>query len=74
MAGDIVVLDDCPTHHNRGGFILGQYLDRMGIDVVYLPTYSPELNPVEYVFQTLKVLLKRKEMSALVTTSLDASL
>lgn len=74
MAGDIVVLDNCATHHNRGGFILGQYLDMMGVDVVYLPTYSPELNPVEEVFQVLKVLLKREEMSPLVNTSLDAAI
>ena len=45
MAGDILVLDNCATHHNAGGFTLGQWLDTMGIDDVYLPTYSPELNP-----------------------------
>ena len=41
MAGDILVLDNCATHHNAGGFALGQWRDTMGIDVVYLPTYSP---------------------------------
>ncbi len=24
MAGDIIVLDNSPTHHNAGGFALGQ--------------------------------------------------
>ena len=50
MAGDIIVLDNCAPHHNAGGFALGQWLDTLGIDVVYLPTYSPEMNPVELVF------------------------
>jgi len=33
VAGDILVLDNCATHHNAGGFALGQWLDTMGIDV-----------------------------------------
>jgi transposase len=60
MAGDIIVLDNCATHHNAGGFALGESLDDMGIDVVYLPTYSPEMNRVELVFQKLKIILKRE--------------
>lgn len=58
MAGDILVLDNCATHHNAGGFALGQWLGTMGIDVVYLPTYSPEINPVEFAFNKLKLFLK----------------
>ena len=74
MAGDIIVLDNCPTHHNAGGFALGQWLDNLGIDVVYLPTYSPEMNPVELVFQKLKIVLKREELEPLVSTNLHAAL
>jgi len=32
VAGDILVLDNCTTHHNAGGFALGLRLDTMGID------------------------------------------
>jgi hypothetical protein len=46
MAGDIIVMDNCAIHHYNGGFALGHWLDQMGIDVVYLPTYSPELAPL----------------------------
>lgn len=74
MAGDILVLDNCATHHNEGGFTLGQWLDGMCIDVVYLPTYSPELNPVEFAFNKLKVVIKMEELEALVTLNLDAAI
>ena len=73
MAGDILVLDNCATHHNAGGFALGQWLDTMGIDVVYLPTYSPELNPVELAFNKLKIVLKMEEMRLLVEANLHAA-
>lgn len=73
MAGDILVLDNCATHHNAGGFALGQWLDTMGIDVVYLPTYSPELNPVEFAFNKLKIVLKMEEMRLLVEGNLHAA-
>ena len=74
MAGDIVVMDNCATHHNAGGFALGQALDTLEIEVVYLPTYSPEMNPVELVFQKLKIILKREELKLLVSTNLHTAL
>lgn len=74
MTGDIVVFDNCRTHHYAGGFALAQWLDAMGIDVVYLPTYSPELNPIELVFQKLKIVLKREEMQQLVSADLHAAI
>ena len=69
MAGDIIVMDNCAPHHNAGGFVLGQALDTLGIEVVYLPKYSPEMNPVELVFQKLKIILKREELEPLVSTT-----
>jgi len=72
MAGDILVSDNCATH-NAGGFALGQWLDTMGTDVVYWPTYSPELNPVEFVFNKLKIVLKMEEMQLLVKANLHAA-
>lgn len=74
MAGDIVVMDNCALHHYNGGFVLGHWLDQMGIDVVYLPTYSPELNQVELVFQKLKIVLKSEERFPLVSMNLHAAI
>ncbi len=46
----------------------------LDIDVVYLPTYSPELNPVELVFNKLKIVLKREEMQPVVRANLHAAI
>ena len=39
--GDIVIMDNCPTHHNLGGEILKEFLADMNIELVYMPAYSP---------------------------------
>ena len=43
--GDTVVMDNCPTHHNLGGEVLKQFLADIGIELVYMPAYSPDFNP-----------------------------
>ena len=53
---------------------VSKWEDTMGVDVVYLPTYSPELNPVELVFQKLKIIFKREEMENNVRENLDAAI
>ena len=62
--GDIIVFDNAAFHHNEGGYILAEWLDERGIDVVYLPVYSPEFNPCELVFNKLKTLARREEIRA----------
>lgn len=59
--GDYVILDNCPTHHSEGGYVLAEWLDNLGIEVIYLPTYSPELNPIELAFNKLKKIAIRDE-------------
>lgn len=59
--GDYIILDNCPTHHSEGGYALGEWLDNIGIEVIYLPTYSPELNPIELAFNKLKKIALKEE-------------
>ena len=55
---ETVIVDNCATHRNRGQLILARYLTNQGIEYVFLPTYSPDLNPVEFCFRHIKILLK----------------
>lgn len=48
--GDVVVMDNCPIHHNQGGQVLGNFLEDLNIELVYMPAYSPDFNPVECVW------------------------
>jgi transposase len=52
--GDIVVMDNCPTHHYDGEEVLTEFLNEIGIELVYTPTYSPDFNPTEFVFGKIR--------------------
>jgi hypothetical protein len=52
--GDIVVMDNLAVHHYDGGLVLEEFLDKMGIELLYTPTYSPDLNPIELCFNKVK--------------------
>lgn len=56
--GDVVVMDNCPTHHNLGGEVLKEFLADMNIELVYMPAYSPDFNPAELVFCKMRTLMR----------------
>lgn len=56
--GDIIVVDNASIHHNDAEIILGNYFAQIGVDYVFLPTYSPDFNPCENCFSKIKTLLK----------------
>jgi transposase len=54
--GDIVVMDNLSSH--KGAAIL-RAIRAAGAKLIFLPPYSPDLNPIEQVFAKLKTLLRR---------------
>lgn len=56
QAGDIVVLDNLKCHKHAG---VREALKAAGCQLVYLPPYSPDLNPIEQLFAKLKTLLRK---------------
>jgi hypothetical protein len=54
--GDIVTMDNLPTHKIAGVMEAIEAADGMAI---YLPAYSPDLNPIEQGFSKLKALLRK---------------
>ena len=52
--GDILILDNLACHKVAG---VRAALQRVGADVLYLPPYSPDFNPIEQAFSKLKRLL-----------------
>ena len=53
--GDIVILDNLSSHKVSG---VREAIEAAGATVLYLPPYSPDLNPIELVFSNLKRLLR----------------
>ena len=55
--GDILVMDNLSVHHYEGGEVLEEYLQEMGIELLYTPVFSPDLNPVEHCFNKIKTVM-----------------
>ena len=54
--GDIVVMDNLPAHKVQG---VRRAIRAAGAELLYLPPYSPDLNPIEMLFAKLKALLRK---------------
>lgn len=54
--GDLVVIDNLPAHKVDG---VRKLIEAAGARLVYLPPYSPDLNPIELAFAKLKALLRK---------------
>jgi transposase len=54
--GDVVVLDNLTAHRVDG---VRQAIAAAGASLLYLPPYSPDLNPIEQLFAKLKALLRK---------------
>ena len=56
--GDIVVMDNLPAHKVAG---VREAIEAVGASLLYLPPYSPDLNPIELAFAKVKWILRSKE-------------
>jgi transposase len=56
--GRVVVVDDLSAH--KGGRVK-EIVEGRGCELLYLPPYSPDFNPIEQAFSKIKGLLRRAE-------------
>ncbi|KPH87058.1 putative transposase [Komagataeibacter intermedius AF2] len=63
--GDIVVLDNLGSHK---GDAARKAIRAVGAKMIFLPPYSPDLNPIEQVFAKLKTLLRKAAERSVETT------
>lgn len=54
--GDIVVMDNLPVHKSSN---VRRIIEAAGANLIYLPPYSPDLNPIEMAFAKLKAHLRK---------------
>lgn len=55
--GDIVVMDNLGSHKGKA---VRNAIRAVGARLLFLPKYSPDLNPIEMLFSKLKHWLRRK--------------
>ena len=56
VPGDIVIMDNCSAHKTLG--VLDPIYDK-GATVMFLPEYSPDLNPIELMWSKIKSILRK---------------
>ena len=56
--GQLVVMDNLSAHK---GERVRELIEERGCELIYLPSYSPDLNPIEEAFSKIKRLLRRAE-------------
>jgi transposase len=54
--GDIVIIDNLGSHKGKA---VRHAIRKAGAHLIFLPKYSPDLNPIEQVFAKLKHLLRK---------------
>jgi transposase len=62
--GDIVIMDNLRSHKVAG---VREAIEAVGATVLFIPAYSPDLNPIEMAFAKLKTLLRAKAIRTLET-------
>lgn len=56
--GQVVVMDNLSSH--KGGRVK-EIIEGCGCELLYLPPYSPDFNPIEQAFSKIKGLMRKAE-------------
>ena len=57
-AGDVVIMDNLGSHKGKA---VRNAIRAAGARLIFLPKYSPDLNPIEQVFSKLKHMLRKAQ-------------
>src|SRR6266540_1328044 len=52
----VIIMDNAKIHHDEA---LVESVEEISEKVIYLPSYSPDFNPIEIAFSSLKAWFKR---------------
>jgi transposase len=61
---DVIIMDNCRTHHAK---LVTEKLRELSIRSVFMPPYSPELNPIEESWSVIKGKLKQNKARTIAT-------
>jgi len=54
--GDVIIMDNLPAHKVTG---IREMIEAKGAKLIYLPPYSPDLNPIEKCWSKIKTYLRK---------------
>ena len=67
----VVIMDNASIHHIQD---ISELIASVGALLIYLPPYSPDLNPIEEVFSSVKSYLKANEVLLQITDDIESVL
>ena len=57
MKSIVVILDNFSSHRAKATI---DYANEIEIELVFLPPYSPDLNPIEYIWKSIKKIISKE--------------
>ena len=55
--GPVIIMDNAPFHNSRK---IRELIEKAGCELLFLPTYSPDLNPIEHWWQKVKTAIRKE--------------
>lgn len=57
MKNIVLVLDNFNSHRSN---VTIDFAEEIGIELVFLPPYSPDLNPLEFIWKSIKKIISKE--------------
>ncbi len=55
--GQVIVMDNAPFHKSN---TIRELIEKSGCELLFLPTYSPDLNPIEHWWYKVKTAIRKE--------------
>ncbi|OJJ15010.1 hypothetical protein BI308_24630 [Roseofilum reptotaenium AO1-A] len=54
--GKVIIMDNAPFHNSKK---IREIIEQAGCELLFLPTYSPDLNPIEHWWHKIKTAIRK---------------
>lgn len=55
--GQVIIMDNAPFHNSS---IIRELIEKSGCELLFLPSYSPDLNPIEHWWHKVKTAIRKE--------------
>lgn len=55
--GQVIIMDNAPFHNSRR---IRELIEEAGCELLFLPTYSPDFNPIEHWWHKIKTAIRKE--------------
>ena len=57
QVGQVIIMDNAPFHNSRK---IRELIESAGCELLFLPSYSPDLNPIEHWWNQIKTAIRKE--------------